>query len=180
MALYDDKTGKTNQSLYSAKKKSFSDIGQNLHIIARRLLRNEDLLKLLIHSENNALNVPLTDEQKENAFGDQIRIVPIVEKSEDIKNYIIIQFGGFSPQNQDTSSIYKGYFLSFDIICNVDNWMMNDYTPRPYKIMAEIDKEIGQTKLDSLGPVAFAAANNLVINEEMSGFTLIYHLVSEI
>lgn len=179
MAIYDPKTGKTNRARYSKGTASFSDIGQNLHIIARRLLTNENLLKLLVHTDKNALSTPLTDEQREKAFGDQIRIIPVINKDEHIKNYIIIQFGGFSPAGKETSDMYKQYFLSFDVVCNIDNWMLNDYTPRPYKIMAEIDKEIGESKMQSLGPVEFVTADNLVINEELSGFTLVYRITSE-
>ena len=61
MAIYDPKTGKTNRARYSKGTASFSDIGQNLHIIARRLLTNENLLKLLVHTDKNALSTPLTD-----------------------------------------------------------------------------------------------------------------------
>lgn len=175
MGIYDPKTGKTNAAK-ELKKKSFADIGKNLNLIARRLMQNEDLLRLLVHTNKDAETTPLTQKQMEEVFGDQIKIVPVIDKDEDIKNYIVIQFGAFTAV-KDTH--YKNYVVSFDIICNVNNWMLKDYTPRPYKIMAEIDKIIADTKIDSLGPVEFLAAQNLIINEEMSGFTLSYMIMSE-
>ena len=177
MGLYDDKTRKTTlaQSLLEGKQ-SFEDIGCNLSTIAERLMGNEDLMKLLIHTSKDAEELPLTEEQIQNAFGDQIRIVPAIRKDEGIKNYVIVQFGGFAPVPKTD---YKSYIITFDIICNIDNWMMKDYTPRPYKIMSQVNKLMNQTKIDSLGPVSFLGAQNLVINEELSGFTLSYGVMTE-
>lgn len=175
MGLYNPETNKTNKSA-SFKKKSFCDIGSNLNIIARRLTQEENLLRLLIHTSKDAEDMELTQEQIENAFGDQIKIVPVIHKEEHIKNYIVIQFGAFTPT---PDGFYKNYVITFDVICNVENWMLKDYTPRPYKIMAEIDELIAETKIDSVGPVTFLAAQNLIINEELSGFTLSYAVMTE-
>ena len=176
MGVYDEKTGKTARAQRYKHNKSFQDIGKNLNIIARRLMNNEELMKLLIHTDSKAETMPLTQEQIEAAFGDQIRIVPVINKDEHVKNYVIIQFGAFTPvEGHD----YKSYVITFDVICNVQNWMLRDYTPRPYKIMGEIDNVINQTKIDSIGPVQFLGAQNLVVNEELSGFTLSYHVMTE-
>ena len=175
MGVYDPKTGKMNSTKQS-KKKPFCDIGQNLNIVARRLMQNETLLRLLVHTSKDAETMEITQQQKEAVFGDQIKIVPVIDKEEDIKNYIIIQFGAFSGVE---GKPYKNYVITFDIVCNISNWMLKDYTPRPYKIMAEIDEIISDSKIDSLGPVQFLAAQNLIINEELSGFTLSYTVMSE-
>lgn len=176
MGVYDGKTGKMTRNQRYKHNKSFEDIGKNLNIIARRLMNNERLMKLMIHTDSRAESLPLTQEQIENAFGDQIRIVPVINKDEDIKNYIIIQFGAFTPvEGHD----YKQYMITFDVICNIQNWMLTDYTPRPYKIMGEIDNVIGNTKIDSIGPVMFMGAQTLVVNEELSGFTLNYLVMTE-
>jgi len=176
MTIYDPKTGKTTRAQKYIHNKSFQDIGCNLNIIARRLMQNENLMKLLIHTTRDAEDLPITQEEIQKAFGDQIRIVPVIKKDEVIKNYVIIQFGGFAPAGKTD---YKSYIITFDIICNIDNWQMKDYTPRPYKIMSEIDHVINQTKISALGPVQFLGAQNLVINEELSGFTLSYGITTE-
>lgn len=175
MGIYDPKTSKMN-SVAKQKKKPFCDIGENLNIIARRLMQNETLLRLLVHTDKDAETTELTQEQIEAVFGDQIKIVPVIDKDDDIKNYIVIQFGAFTGV-KDTH--YKNYVITFDVICNIENWLLKDYTPRPYKIMAEIDSIIADSKIDSVGPVEFIAAQNLIINEELSGFTLSYAVMSE-
>lgn len=175
MSIYNPKTGKTNAS-QARKKQAFSDIGKNLNIIARRLMQDEMLMKLLVNTGTNAETDPIDQSKIESVFGNNIKIVPVIDKEEDAKNYIVIQFGAFSPAG-DTH--FKNYIITFDIICNVNNWMLKDYTPRPYKIMAQIDSIISDSKIDSVGPVTFVSAQNLIVNEELSGFTLSYAVLSE-
>jgi len=179
MALYDDQTGKSN-ARRGVQVKHFEKVGKNFHIIARRFLKNETLMRLLLINNEKALSdtVAAPDEdQVAAAFGDQIRTTPMIDKDTEMKNYIILQAGGFQPAGE--SGNYMRYFLIFDIICNVRSWQLNDYSPRPYRIMSEIDDMVGQTKIDALGEVQFFSANPLVINEEMAGFTLTYEVVSE-
>lgn len=178
MGVYDGKTGKLARAQRYAHRGSFSDIGKNLNIIARRLMNNENLIKLLVHTDSKAESMDLTQEQIESTFGDQIRIVPVINKDEDVKNYVIIQFGAFTPVEAN-DGFYKQYIITFDVICNTANWMLSDYTPRPYKIMAEIDNVINKTKIESVGPVSFMGAQTLIVNEELSGFTLNYVVMAE-
>lgn len=177
MGIYDDKTRQTKNRRGKGKK-SFETVGQNFHIIARRFMENEKLMKLLLINTKDADSdrTIITPEQIAEAFNDNIRTIPIIDKDVNMKNYIVIQAGGFVPTENEN---YMQYLLMFDIICNVRSWEMSDYTPRPYKIMQEIDSLLNQTKIDSLGPVQFYSASNLVINEEMAGFTLTYSVVSE-
>jgi len=177
MGIYNRETGKTNLRHSRPGLKAFSDIGTNLHTVACRLGSNETLAKLLTIPTRDALSREVTEEAREALIGEYISIVPIIKKEEEIKNYVIVQFSNFVATS---NPLYKQYFLTFDVICNVDNWLMDDYTPRPYKIMSEIDKEIGETKIHSLGPVEFVGADSLVINEKLSGFTMVYKVVSEI
>lgn len=177
MGVYDSKTGKTKNQM-GRTVKGFENAGKNFHLIARRLMENERLLKLLVITSPNAdsSSVSITDEQRSAVFGDNIRLIPVIDKDVDMKNYVLIQGGAFTPTDNE---MYVNYMITFDVICNVRNWMMEDYTPRPYKIMQEIDDIVKNTKLASMGPCLFAGASNLVINEENAGFSLTYYVVSE-
>lgn len=181
MGVYEGKNmATTRKNRYgTSHRNSFEDIGKNLNIIARRLMQDHPLMKLLIHTEPNAESMDLTQEQIEGAFNDQIRIIPVINKDEKMKNYVIIQFGSFTPVK--TPHDYKQYVVTFDIICNTaaTNWMLKDYNARPFKIMSRIDELINQTKIDSIGPVQFLGAQQLIVNEELSGFTLSYIIMTE-
>ena len=69
-----------------------SEIGENLSKIANRLLKNDDLVKLLYYSNANPLTGDnLTQEEKTNLiFNQLIKIIPIVKPVND-KSIISIQ-----------------------------------------------------------------------------------------
>ena len=65
----------------------------------------------------------------------------------------------------------------FDIICHYEQWNLGDFKLRPYKIAGRIDGRINNKKLTGIGTVQFISAGNLIINDEMSGLSLVYQAV---
>lgn len=154
-------------------RQNFTDVGSNLRYILNRILKNDTLIKLLYYNDSDISSKPdLTDQQKVDLINDYIKIVPKLSKDPENKNYLIIQMDRFSPVSDDTR--FRKLVLSFDIICHADNWIMNDYMLRPFKIMQELDSLFNMSKLSSLGPVTFISANQIVINEDLMGYSLYY------
>jgi hypothetical protein len=48
---------------------------------------------------------------------------------------------------------------------------------RPYKIAGEIDAMINNQKMTGIGTLKFMGANNLVLNDQLMGLTMIYRSV---
>ena len=161
--------------------RSFSQIGKDLQIIIEKLLNNDNICKLLYYADKDALSKPsLTLDQKYSLLSDssadsRIKIVPQLPKDDDLGSYIIVQFDSFSP-NSVSEIVYRDFIVTFDIICNIKLWTLDDYTPRVYALMHEIDSMFDLSKLNSSGPINFIGANSLVLNEFFSGFTLAYRI----
>ena len=154
-------------------RQNFIDIGSDLKRILDKILSNNTLVKLLYYNDTNVSAKPtLTNSQKVAMIGDYIKIVPRIPKDYETKNYLVIQMDRFSPSADE--SRFKSFVLSFDILCHSDNWVMDDYMLRPFKIMHELDTMFNMSKLHSLGPINFVSANQLVINEELMGYSLNY------
>ena len=49
--------------------------------------------------------------------------------------------------------------ISFDIICHFDQWQLEDFQLRPYRIAAEIDSMIDKKHLTGIGNLNFLGAN---------------------
>jgi hypothetical protein len=161
----------SNNSL--TPKMNFSDIGSDLRGILDRILKNDMLIKLLYYNDLNVSTKPnLTNAQKVALVGDYIKIVPRLPKDIELKNYIVIQMDRFAPVGDENR--FKSFVLSFDILCHSDNWVMDDYMLRPFKIMQELDTMFNMSKLHSLGPINFISADQLVINEDLMGYSLNY------
>ena len=94
---------------------------------------------------------------------------------EEVKAYIIISCDNFTPN--DTNTYYRDCTVSFDIICNLDYWDLGNYRIRPLKIAGYIDGILNEAKLSGIGTFNFLGCSELVLNEDLAGYTLIYRAV---
>lgn len=152
----------------------FGQIGKDLQLILEKIIENDNIAKLLYYGEKDALAKDnLTATIKLTMINDYVRVVPVLPKDVEAKNYIIVQFDNFAPNEVDPMT-YKDFFLSFDIFCNAQNWILDDYLLRPYAIMNELDRIFNMSKLNSSGPINFIGANSIIINENLLGFNMMY------
>jgi len=155
---------------------NFTSLAVDLQIIMNKIIKNDNICKLLYYDGPDALSRPnLTPEQKSALIGKNIKVVPTIEKDQDTTNMIIIQFDRFFPNNQD-DNVYIQFTISFDVLCYSKTWVMDDYMLRPYKIMSELNSIFNMSKLRSSGPINFAGSTSLLINENLVGYTMMYNV----
>lgn len=94
---------------------------------------------------------------------------------EEIKSYMIITCDNFTP-NQ-TNPYYRDCNVTFDIICHTDYWDLGNYRVRPIQIAGYIDGILNQAKLSGIGRFEFMGCSQLILNEELSGYTLMYRAI---
>lgn len=94
---------------------------------------------------------------------------------EEVKAYIIITCDNFSPAS--TNPYYRDCTVHFDIICHTDYWDLGNYRIRPLKIAGYIDGILNKTKLSGIGTFEFMGCSQLVLNEELSGYSLVYKAI---
>jgi len=104
-----------------------------------------------------------------------IRTAPKIRMAEHekVKSYIIISFDNFLP-DKTNNPYFRDCTISFDIICHTDQWDIGDYRIRPIKIAGYIDGILNETKLSGIGTLNFVGMNELVLNEDLAGYTLTY------
>ena len=91
---------------------------------------------------------------------------------EDIKAYILISFGTFTPNVKNPE--YRDCLVHFDIICNSDCWDLGNYRLRPLKIAGYIDGLLNNARLSGIGTFKFVGCEEFILNESLSGYTLSY------
>lgn len=94
---------------------------------------------------------------------------------EEVKSYIIVSCDNFSPNA--TNPYYRDCTVTFDIICHTDYWDLGNYRVRPLKIAGYIDGILNKAKLSGIGTFQFMGCNQLILNETLSGYTLMYRAV---
>ena len=156
------------------------------------------LKRLLIINSKDCLDTSRTDYQQvinNYSLGDlmnkgYIRLNPKISRGthQEIKTYIIISLDGFSPNKKSVH--YIDYNINFDIVCYNDAWVLNDYKVRPLMICGYIDgilNSLTQTnqklekthqshiKLSGIGEYQFIGCNQVVLNEDLSMYTMSYY-----
>lgn len=106
-----------------------------------------------------------------------IKLEPKIKfgENEEVKSYIIISCDNFY-MNQ-TNPQYRDCTVSFDIICHTDYWDLGNYRIRPLKIAGYIDGILNKARLSGIGTFEFMGCTQIVLNENLSGYTLMYKAI---
>ena len=161
---------------YAIPKSSFLSVDKDMGIITKQLLANPRLKRLLYYTTKDALDRPnLTEEQSIELFGKNIKNIPKLYVDGSVLNYIIINFDNFIPNR--TNPEFRDNIIEFDIICHYDQWALNDFQLRPYRIAAEIDSMFDGKHLTGIGETEFIGANQIILTDEFAGLCLMFRAV---
>lgn len=157
-------------------KSSFLSMEKDLEIIVNHICSNERLKRLLYYTTRDALDKPnLTGEQSDELFTKNIKITPKLYIDHSVLNYIIINFDNFTPNVHNPE--FRDNVIEFDIICHFDQWQLKDFQLRPYRIAAELDSMLDNTKLTGIGELEFVGAQQIVLTDEYAGICLMYSAI---
>ena len=99
------------------------------------------------------------------------------EEFPDVKSHIVISFDNYVPNG--TNPEFRDNTISFDIICHTDYWDIGNCRLRPFKIMGYIDGILNNSKLSGIGTLHFMGAQELILNDKLSGYTLTYAAIHD-
>ncbi len=94
---------------------------------------------------------------------------------EEIKAYMIVSFDNFTPNKNNPQ--FRDCTVSFDIICHTDFWDIGNYRLRPVKIVGYIDGILNESRLSGIGTLNFLGCNQLILDENLSGYSLSYRAI---
>ena len=153
-------------------KSSFLSMEKDTSLIVNKMLDNPRLKRLLYYTSKDALNRPnLNEDQSLDLINKNIKIVPKLYVDGSVLNYIVINFKNFTPSENPE---FRDNIIEFDIICHFDQWQLQDFALRPYKIAAEIDSMFNNTHLTGIGLLQFVGATQTVLTDEFAGVCLLY------
>lgn len=157
-------------------KSSFLSTDKDLSLIIQKILENDRLCKLLYYTQKDCLKAKnLTMEQKLSMLDKQIKIVPKLDIDPDCPNYIIITFDNFV--DNETNPEFRDCIINIDILCHPDHWNLGNFQLRHHKIAGELDAMLNKQKLTGIGTINFVTGNNLLLNNQLMGMSLMYKAV---
>ena len=158
---------------YEYPHSSFLSVEKDLDIITSTMMKNERFKKLLYYTTPDALErSSLSNKETAELFSKNIKIVPKLYVDGSVLAYVIITFDNFAPNA--TNPEFRDNIISFDIICHFDQWDLNDFKLRPYKIAAEIDTMFNNKHLTGIGELQFLGANQIILTDEFAGLSVMY------
>lgn len=158
---------------YEYPHSSFLSVEKDLDIITSTMMKNERFKKLLYYTTPDALErSSLSNKETAELFSKNIKIVPKLYVDGSVLVYVIITFDNFTPNA--TNPEFRDNIISFDIICHFDQWDLNDFKLRPYKIAAEIDTMFNNKHLTGIGELQFLGANQIILTDEFAGLSVMY------
>ena len=154
---------------------SFLSIEKDMNIIVNQIFKNNRLKKMLFYTTKDCLKKPeLTEDQTLSMFGKQIKMVPKLTVDKSVLTYLIISFDNFT---ESSNPEFRDNIIEFDIICHFDQWQMEDFQLRPYRIAAELDTMFNNQHLTGIGVLNFVGANQIILTDEFAGLCLMYQAV---
>ena len=169
-------------------KSSFLSCEKDTESIIRKLFvdskPHSDMLKrlLLINTPdclNDMTNQVYINKIKNTSIKDlreqgYIRLEPKIKLSEneEVKSYIVISFDNFVPNA--TNPEFRDCIVMIDVICHTDYWDVGNFRLRPLKIAGYIDGILNGCKLSGIGKFEFAGCNELILDDDLSGYCLMY------
>ena len=170
---------------------SFLSCEKDLDEIIKRLFVDnqpcsDELKRLLVINTKDCLdnrtNPEYNKKVRETTVGKLIeegyvRYTPKLARGEnqESQTYIIITFDNFAPNN--SNEYYRDCTVMIDILCHPDNWDIGNYRIRPLKIAGYIDAILNGARLSGIGTFNFISCNELVIDEDLCGYCLLYSAV---
>lgn len=161
---------------FKEPQSSFLSVDKDLTIMTDMMLQNKRLQKLLYYTTPNAMKCAnLTREQAQELLGKNIKIVPKLYVDGSVLAYIIISFDNFT--TNDSNPQFRDNIVTFDIICHFDQWQLEDFQLRPYRIAAELDSMFNNQHLTGIGTFQFLGANQIILTDEFAGLTVMYKAI---
>lgn len=153
-----------------------AELGENLQLIIKRLLKNQDLLKLLYYTDKDPLShEDLTEEQIQNeVFNKLVKIVPYVGSKETAKSLVVLRVirGTMNMQNEQ----FRDIRIGIEVFVPMTQWIIKDTNLRPFKILGEIQKTLNGKTINGLGKLHGGDFDLNFLSEEISDYETIYTL----
>lgn len=155
-----------------------TDIGVNAQYIVKRLLANQNLLKLLYYTDKDPLSHDdLTPEQiQDEVFNKLVKIVPRVGPKETAHSIIAIRIArarGLASNNE-----FKNVNISIEVFVPMTQWIIKDTNLRPFAIMGEVQKSLNGKKIEGLGKLTGGDFSLNFLTEEISAYEQTFVLTS--
>lgn len=149
------------------------EYGANLIKIAKKLLKNQNLCKLLINTDKDPLNTKLHPDIEDTMelFGKNVRIIPLIDASDETTaSKIVVLYAGGTPSNVNPETEQLQIFVY--IYCPYEEWTIVGEQLRPFGIISEIRKSLQDVRINGLGEISYDGFEISSLTGQMGSYLL--------
>lgn len=154
-----------------------AELGENAQNIIKRLMANQNLVKLLYYTDKDPLSHnDLTKEQiNQEILHKLIRVIPRAGSREDSTSVITFKYERSSQNNNDE---FKNVIFSIEIFVPMTQWFIKGENLRPFAIMGEIEKSLKGKKINGLGRIEGGGFVLNFLTDEISSYEMTFLITS--
>ena len=153
-----------------------AELGENLHKIVKRLLANDELVKLLYYEQDDPMGQPaLSKEMKEQeVFEKLIKTVPRVGTKDTAKSVIVVyvQKAGKISGNKE----FRNVRILVDVIVPLTQWYIRDTNFRPFAILGQVQSSLDDKTVNGLGKISGGDFELNFVTDDVICYQQIYEI----
>lgn len=155
-----------------------ADIGINAQYIIKRLLANQNLLKLLYYTDKDPLSHDdLTQKQIQTEIFDKfVKIVPRIGPKETAHSIIVLRIA--RGRGLVSNKEFKNVMFNIETFVPQTQWVIKNTNLRPFAIMGEVQKSLNGKKIEGLGKISGGDFDLNFLSEEMTAYEQDFVLTS--
>ncbi len=153
------------------------ELGPNLKKIVQKLLKNQNLCKLLINTDLDPINPELhgdVDPTEEVMKTKNIRVIPLVttEDQTTTSKLVVIFESGTPTDNYDVEKLNVLIY----VYCPFREWEITGNQLRPFAIMAEVRRSLQDKRINGLGEISYKGFDIASLTDQMGCYLMRFHI----
>lgn len=153
-----------------------AELGENIQKIVKRLLTNDELVKLLYYEQDDPFGQPaLSTEQKNvEVFEKLIKTVPRVGTKDTAKSVIVVyvQRAGKLSGNKE----FRNVRILVDVIVPLTQWYIRDTNFRPFAILGQVQSSLDEKTINGLGKISGGDFELNFVTDDVICYQQIYEI----
>lgn len=157
--------------------RNLKELGSFMQRIVKRLMNNQNLLKLLYYTDKDPLSQSdISDDIiRKEIYEKLIKVIPRVGPKETASSLIAIKIDRGKANKNDE---FRDIHFMVDVFVPLTQWIIKDENLRPFAIMGEIQKSLQGAKVDGIGQIIGGDFELNFLTEEISCYTITFTVTS--
>lgn len=154
-----------------------AELGENIQKIVKRLIANDDLVKLLYYEDDDPLKQPSLNAEEKNkeVFEKLIKTVPRIGTKDSAKSVIVVYVQRANKLSGNKE--FRNVRILIDVVVPLTQWFIRDINFRPFAILGELQNSLDGKTINGLGKISGGDFELSLATEDVVCYQQFYDIV---